>query len=124
MQTRTNRRAASLFTAVAFLQCLAARAEAPIMIDTRNVLITVDATACRWSAEVKRTPMRLNDVHFLPGDDPAGWTVVSSVDNNDVNDQFAVCQLGNPYRPELRPRPLERRRRAVVGDLHCQCDRQ
>jgi hypothetical protein len=27
--------------------------------------------------------MRLNDVHFLPGDDPSGWTVTSSVNNDD-----------------------------------------
>jgi hypothetical protein len=29
--------------------------------------------------------MRLNDVPFLPGDDPSGRTVASSVDNHDAN---------------------------------------
>ena len=29
--------------------------------------------------------MRLNDVYFLPGDDPAGWKVTSSVNNADSN---------------------------------------
>ena len=29
--------------------------------------------------------MRLNDVHFLPGDDPSGWTVASSVNEDDTN---------------------------------------
>jgi hypothetical protein len=57
----------------------------PIKIDTANLLVSVDAAACRWSAEVKGTPMRLNDVYFLPGDDPAGWKVTSSVDNADSN---------------------------------------
>jgi len=64
---------------------LAAQAAAPIRIDTKNLTVTVDAAACRWSAEVKGTTMRLNDVHFLPGDDPAGWTVTSSVNDNDSN---------------------------------------
>src|ERR1022692_2800148 len=47
--------------------------------------VSVDAATCRWSAEVKGTPMRLNNVHFLPGDDPSGWTVVSSVNKDDSN---------------------------------------
>jgi hypothetical protein len=85
MHTKTNFHAACLVTTAVLLQCLPARAATPITIDTSNLLVTVDATACRWSAEVKGTPMRLNDVHFLPGDDPSGWTVVSSVDNNDAN---------------------------------------
>jgi hypothetical protein len=62
-----------------------ADAAAPIKIDTANLLVSVDATACRWSAEVKGTPMRLNDVYFLPGDDPAGWKVTRSVNNADSN---------------------------------------
>ena len=59
--------------------------QAPIKIDTKNILISVDANTCRWSAEVKGTEMQLNDVYFLPGDDPCGWTVVSSVDDSDSN---------------------------------------
>ena len=60
-------------------------AAAPITVDTKFLLVSVDAAACRWSAEVKGTPMRLNHVHFLPGDDPSGWTVVSSVNQDDSN---------------------------------------
>ena len=66
-------------------QDAATGAETPIGVDTQNLLVSVDPAACRWSAEVKGTPMRLNDVHFLPGDDPSGWTVVSTVNRNDTN---------------------------------------
>ena len=57
---------------IALFPILPAQAAAPIRIDTKNLVVTVDATACRWSAEVKGTPMSLHDVHFLPGDDPSG----------------------------------------------------
>jgi len=70
---------------VLLFQCLPAGAAAPITVDTKNLHVSVDAAACRWSAEVKGTPMRLNDVYFLPGDDPSGWKVVGSVNNNDAN---------------------------------------
>ena len=60
-------------------------AETPIRVETQNLLVTVDAGACRWSAQVKGSAMQVNDVHFLPGDDPSGWTVTSSVNNNDSN---------------------------------------
>jgi hypothetical protein len=71
------------------------RAATPIRIDTKSLLVTVDTTACRWSAEVKGTPMRLNDVHFLPDDVPSGWTVTSSVNNNDSNNlgSFATVTM-------------------------------
>ena len=62
-----------------------AGAEAPITVDTQNLLLSVDPTTCRWSAEVKGTPMRLNDVYFLPDNDPSGWKVASSVDKDDAN---------------------------------------
>src|SRR5450759_4077592 len=70
-------------------------AAAPITVDTKSLLVSVDATTCRWSAEVKGTPMRLNQVHFLPGDDPSGWTVTSSVNDNDSNNlgSFATVTL-------------------------------
>ena len=42
---------------------------APVRVDTQNVLLSVDATNGRWSAEIKGTPMQLNEVYFLPGDD-------------------------------------------------------
>ena len=85
MRSATTVRAANFFAATIFLQFLPANAAAPIKIDTGNLLVTVDATACRWSAEVKGTPMRLNDVYFLPGDDPSGWKVTSSVNHADSN---------------------------------------
>jgi hypothetical protein len=58
---------------------------APIRVDTQNLLALVDDANCRWSVEVKDTPMQLNDVHFLPGDDASGWTVTSSVNHDDTN---------------------------------------
>ena len=75
--------ALGIVAAMVVLQFPQASGAAPIKIDTKNLLVTVDAAACRWSAEVKQSPMRLNDVHFLPGDDPSGWKVASSVNNND-----------------------------------------
>jgi hypothetical protein len=85
MHTKTNLRTLGLFVAMSLLLALPANAATPIKIDTTNLVVTVDAAACRWSAEVKATPMRLNDVYFLPGDDPSGWKVASSVNNNDSN---------------------------------------
>ncbi len=83
--TKTNLRTVGLFVAISLLLSLPANAATPIKVDTKNLIVTVDAAACRWSAEVKGTPMRLNDVYFLPGDDPSGWKVTSSVNNNDSN---------------------------------------
>ena len=80
-----ERKAAGFLAAVVLLQFQPANAATPIKVDTRNLLVTVDAESCRWSAEVKGTPMSMNDVYFLPGDDPAGWKVASSVDNSDSN---------------------------------------
>lgn len=57
----------------------------PLKIDTKNLLVSIDASVCRWSAEVKGTVMQMNNVYFLPGDDPVGWTVTSSVNNDDNN---------------------------------------
>jgi hypothetical protein len=85
MHSKADLHAIGLFVTIGLLQFLPANAATPLKIDTQNLLVTVDADACRWSAEVKATPMRLNDVYFLPGDDPSGWTVTSSVDNNDSN---------------------------------------
>ena len=85
MRKKTELSAVALFAALALLPFEPVHAAAPIRIDARNLLVTVDPTACRWSAEVKGTPMMLNDVYFLPGDDPAGWAMTSSVDNNDSN---------------------------------------
>jgi len=95
MRKTARVRAMGVFAATVLLGVPPARAAAPIKIDTRNLVVTVDAAACRWSAEVKGTPMRLGDVHFLPGDDPSGWTVTSSVNNDDSGNlgSFATVTL-------------------------------
>jgi hypothetical protein len=63
---------------------LPAGAATPILVETRSLRVSVDPPTCRWSAQVKGSPMQLNDVYFLPNDDPSGWTVRSSVNNNDA----------------------------------------
>jgi len=67
------------------LACIlaAAAAEPPISVSTERLYVSVDPGTCRWSADVKGAPMQLNNVHFLPNDDPSGWTVTSSVNHND-----------------------------------------
>ena len=83
MRTRTSLRAVGLFVAMSLLLALPANAATPIKVETKNLVVTVNAATCRWSAEVKGTPMRINDVYFLPGDDPSGWKVTSSAGNDD-----------------------------------------
>jgi len=85
MRFKANIGVAGLCALAAVSQFLPAQAAEPLKVDTRNLLVSVDPTTLRWSAEVKGTPMRLNDVHFLPGDDALGWTVVSSVNNSDTS---------------------------------------
>jgi hypothetical protein len=83
---------ARIFIPLAFAvlcRSLSLAAAPPITVDTRNLRLVVDETTCRWSVEVKGTPMQMNDIHFLPGDDPAGWSLTSSVNNDDSN-QFGV----------------------------------
>jgi hypothetical protein len=54
-----------------------------IALETEKLKLSVDSANCRWSAQLKGSEMQLNDVHFLPADDPSGWTVTSSVNRND-----------------------------------------
>lgn len=56
-----------------------------IKIDTQNLSVSVDPTAGRWSAQVKGTPMQLNDVHFLPHGDATGWKMSGAVNKTDDN---------------------------------------
>ena len=95
MQTTTRVRISLLMAFTALCQSLPVGAVEPIKVETANLLVTVDPANCRWSAEVKGTPMQLNDVHFLPGDDASGWTVTSSVNDNDANSfgSFATVTL-------------------------------
>jgi len=76
--------APALFPAVLGLSLLTVAAT-PITVDTQNLMVSVDPATCHWSAEVKGTPMQINDVHFLPGDDGSAWTVTSDVNRNDTN---------------------------------------
>jgi hypothetical protein len=73
----------SLTTIISYGQRADQLAQNPIRVNTKNILVSIDASTCRWSAEVKGTTMQMNDVYFLPGDDPSGWTVTSSVNNDD-----------------------------------------
>ena len=72
-----------------------AQGNGPIRVETTSLLVTVDASKCRWSAEVKGAPMQIHDVYFLPGDDYSGWTVVHSVNESDSNKfgSFATVKL-------------------------------
>lgn len=76
---------AALIGATRGVEARAAAQQAPIQVDTPSLLVSVDPTTCRWSAQVKGKPMQLNDVHFLPGDDASGWEITSSVNNGDVS---------------------------------------
>ncbi|HMD59919.1 MAG TPA: hypothetical protein VKG78_00720 [Opitutaceae bacterium] len=84
-----------LVSLVASGQSPAFGAAPPIRIDAKDVLLVVDPAGCRWSAQVKGTPMQLNEVNFPPGDDPSGWTVNSWVDNDDLKalGSFATVDL-------------------------------
>jgi hypothetical protein len=54
-----------------------------IEVATEKLKLSVDPANCRWSAGLKGSDVKLNNVHFLPGDDPSGWAVTSTVDRND-----------------------------------------
>jgi hypothetical protein len=58
-------------------------AQPPINVSSGRLAVSVDPSTCRWSASVIGTPMQLNDVYFLPNDDPSGWTVSGSVNPDD-----------------------------------------
>ncbi|MCJ7449944.1 MAG: hypothetical protein MUO72_19905 [Bacteroidales bacterium] len=75
----------SFISIISYSQRAGQLSQNPITVDTKNLLVSIDASVCRWSAEVKGTEMKINEVFFLPGDDPSGWTVTSSVNYNDNN---------------------------------------
>jgi len=55
-----------------------------IEVATEMLKLSVDPANCRWSAGLKGSNMmQLNNVHFLPGDDPAGWAVTCAVNRDD-----------------------------------------
>lgn len=84
-----------LFAVISYGQELNQSTQKPIRIDTKNLLLSVDAATCRWSLRVKETQMQMNDIYFLPGDDPSGWTVVSSINEDDTDNlgSFATVTL-------------------------------
>jgi len=84
MKTTTTISVSVLIAFLTVSHSLPGRAAPPINLDTRNLLVQVDAENGRWSAQVKGTPMQLNNVYFLPGDDASGWTITSAVNNNDA----------------------------------------
>ena len=69
---------------------------APIRIETEKLSVSVDAHGCRWTARLIGTAMQLNDAYFLPGNDPSGWHVESSIEHNDSS------QLGSFVTVTLR----------------------
>ena len=85
----------SLLTALLALSpALPGRAAPPITVDTKNLLVQVDAENARWSAQVKGTPMQMNDVHFLPGDDASGWAITSRMlDESNNLGSFVTVEL-------------------------------
>jgi len=85
MKTTNRIRILLLIAFVALSPSLPGRAAPPIRFETGNLQVQVDADNARWSAQVKGTPMQLNDVYFLPGNDASGWTITSAVNNNDSN---------------------------------------
>lgn len=56
----------------------------PLVINTKYLQLSADVNNCRWSLKVKGTEMAINDAHFLPNDDPYGWKITSSVNQNDT----------------------------------------
>ena len=96
MKLNLNKQSAGIFKGfklillvlIAFFTCsqmYAKSSQTPIQVDNNNLLVSVDAAECRWSLKVKGTEMQFNDVYFLPGDDPSGWNVVSSINKDDSN---------------------------------------
>jgi hypothetical protein len=85
MKTTNRIRIPLIIACIAASQSLPGRAAQPLIVDTKTLSVQVDAENARWSAQVKGTPMQMNNVCFLPGDDASGWTITSSVNNNDAN---------------------------------------
>jgi hypothetical protein len=85
MKTIYRIRIPLLIALVALGQSSPGQVAPTLRFETRNLQVQVDEVNARWSAQVKGTPMQLNDVHFLPGEDASGWTITSSVNNNDTN---------------------------------------
>jgi hypothetical protein len=55
----------------------------PIDVSTKTLSARIDVANCRWSVTHKPTGIRFQDIYFLPGNDPAGWNVESSIVETD-----------------------------------------
>src|ERR1039457_2542461 len=85
MKTTNRIRIPLLIAFLTLCHSLPGRAAVGLVYETKNLMLIVDTENARWGAQVKGTPMLMNGVHFLPGDDASGWTITSSVNNNDTN---------------------------------------
>ncbi|MGA2327586.1 MAG: hypothetical protein ABSH05_14985 [Bryobacteraceae bacterium] len=47
MHSKTDLRAVGLFVTIILLRFLPANAATPVQVDTKNLVVTVDGTACR-----------------------------------------------------------------------------
>jgi hypothetical protein len=93
----------SFFAVISYGQKIERTNHTPIKIDTKNLLISVDVAACRWSIQVKGTDMLMNNIYFLPADDPSGWKVTSSVIKNDSSNlgSFTTITLHGKKKGQL-----------------------
>jgi hypothetical protein len=74
----------AFFTIITCLS-LADAPQTMIILDEKLLLVNIDTKSCRWSACLKGTDIRLNNVYFLEGDNPEGWTITTAVNRNDTN---------------------------------------
>jgi len=77
------------FSAILLLVAILANGTAAsaeiLTVEQQQLLIQVDLKNALWSAHLKGTEVRLNNVSFLRGDDAAGWTITHEVNDDDSN---------------------------------------
>ena len=73
------------------------------VINQQQLRVVVDVINCRWSAHLKGTKVSINNAYFLPGNDPSGWKVISSINSDDKNDlgNFVTVTLKGTKSGEL-----------------------
>lgn len=74
-----------------------------VTLEGQKLLVNVDTKNCRWSAALKGTDVKLNNVYFLGGDNPSGWLVTSKVNRSDRNElgDFSTVTLHGVRRDQL-----------------------
>jgi len=68
-----------------------------LTVDQQQLVVRFDLQNARWSAQRKGTEICLNEVSFVVGDDPAGWTfthVINQDDHNGFGDFVTVTLHG------------------------------